>query len=808
MTATVSPDNATNKAVTYASSNASVASVDQSGNVSARAQGSATITVTSADNPAAKATVAFTIQANRIAVTSVTAKASKTALNIGETATITTTVVPANATDKTVRYASSNTSVIAVDASGKVTAKAKGSANVTVTSADNANAKATIAFTVAGTPIAQGTSGTCNWVIDADGNLVISPQSGNTGVLDEWDCNPWCYYNYDDETGEYGENDIKSVSFKGTVKAPTCQSMFNGLSNATSINLAGLDTSEATDISYMFKDCSSLTSLNLSGLDTSNVEYMYNMFEGCSSLASLNLTGLDTSSVTIMSSMFKGCSSLSSLDLSSFDFANVRSIENAFANCVKLQSINRTEIAISPDNYATEGMFYRCPLEGEVKVVDTNGDEVESGSVSVDSVSVGEESDLALRPGQSKWVYISVEPWGATNQIVLCENSNPSVVSAICEREESDICFIEAIKEGQATLTFRSDDNPDATCTVNVIVSNTTEGVCGTCKWVIDPNGKLTISPANGSSGELEEWGYVGEESSAPPWALYQQFVTSIKIDSGVKAKTCGALFGNAFDSYTPFYEGVSSIDLSGLDTSEVTNMAYMFAGFASSAPLDLSGLDTSNVTDMNCMFAYYSSPNPLDLSGLNTSNVTDTSYMFSGAEVQSINLSGLDLTSVTNMERMFEGCESLESIGTTELIVANGCNAKLAFDGCPLEEDVIIKDVDGTVISTRIPITGLKATHYYDSSIGDTLPIENGTITVGAHESFEIQVSAEPSDVTFDEWDDLVYEISDYEIIDWDGMDRLIYGVQPGEATVTISVKDNPDISVTVKVIVEEAQD
>ncbi len=49
----------------------------------------------------------------------------------------------------------------------------------------------------------------------------------------------------------------------------------------------------------------------------------------------------------------------------------------------------------------------------------------------------------------------------------------------------------------------------------------------------------------------------------------------------------------------------MTSIDLSALDTSEVTNMSYMFAGCSSLTSLDLSNFDTSKVTDMSGMFRF-----------------------------------------------------------------------------------------------------------------------------------------------------------------------------------------------------------
>ena len=133
LVATVKPDNATNKTVTWSSSRTSVATVDANGKVTAVAEGTATITAKAGDKTA---TCSVTVKKNVIAVESVTLDITSTILNTGETLTLTATVKPDNATDKTVTWSSSNSSVATVDANGKVTAVAQGTAIVTAKAGD------------------------------------------------------------------------------------------------------------------------------------------------------------------------------------------------------------------------------------------------------------------------------------------------------------------------------------------------------------------------------------------------------------------------------------------------------------------------------------------------------------------------------------------------------------------------------------------------------------------------------------------------------------------------------------------------
>ena len=143
LTPTISPSNATDKSVTWSSSNSSVASVSN-GTVTAVAAGSATITVKTNDGNKT-ATCAVTV--SEVAVTSVTLSKTSTTLVRGGSETLTATVLPANATNKNITWSSSNSSVASVS-NGTVTAVAAGSATITATSQADSNKKASCTVTV------------------------------------------------------------------------------------------------------------------------------------------------------------------------------------------------------------------------------------------------------------------------------------------------------------------------------------------------------------------------------------------------------------------------------------------------------------------------------------------------------------------------------------------------------------------------------------------------------------------------------------------------------------------------------------
>ncbi len=145
LTATVNPNNASNKAVKWSSSNTKVATVDANGLVKAVGVGSATITATAADGSGVKATCKVTVTQP---VTEITLNKASLNLLVNKSETLKATVKPDNASNKAVKWSSSNTKVATVDSAGKVTAVGVGSATITATAADGSGVKATCKVTV------------------------------------------------------------------------------------------------------------------------------------------------------------------------------------------------------------------------------------------------------------------------------------------------------------------------------------------------------------------------------------------------------------------------------------------------------------------------------------------------------------------------------------------------------------------------------------------------------------------------------------------------------------------------------------
>lgn len=143
LTATVKPDEAVDKSVTWSSDNTGVATV-ANGTVTAKAEGTATVTVATVNGKTAACVV--TVKKNIVNPTGISLSQTSLSLKAGQTAVLTAKVAPDNATDKTVSWATSDANVATV-ANGTVTAIANGTATITAATVNGKTAACTVTVT-------------------------------------------------------------------------------------------------------------------------------------------------------------------------------------------------------------------------------------------------------------------------------------------------------------------------------------------------------------------------------------------------------------------------------------------------------------------------------------------------------------------------------------------------------------------------------------------------------------------------------------------------------------------------------------
>ncbi|MFT8599818.1 MAG: BspA family leucine-rich repeat surface protein [Leuconostoc pseudomesenteroides] len=245
--------------------------------------------------------------------------------------------------------------------------------------------------------------------------------------------------------------------------------------------------------------------------------------------------------------------------------------------------------------------------------------------------------------------------------------ANTSVDNDKSEAEVQPEPKIDPVPEPDKPVVAQKEkiSEPTPTLAPQLKATETITGTYGTSPWTLDPDTGILEFGA----GTLQA-GAITDDSTFPS---YISMIKEVKFSQGAKLPPdCSFMFAwlsslEKFDStnldtsdvtdmsYMFYYsadEGAPEIDVSSFDTRKVTSMMFMF-GHSSATTLDLSSFDTSSVNDMELMF-FYSSAKTLNLSSFNTSAVTNMVDMFSHSSATTLDLSGFDTSKVINMNNMF----------------------------------------------------------------------------------------------------------------------------------------------------------
>jgi hypothetical protein len=314
LTATVMPSNATNKEVSWSSSSSAIARVNSEGKVTAVKIGTATITVETREG-------GFTETCEVTVTSTVTGvKLDKTELSIDaeDQATLTATVMPADATNKAVTWSSSNESVVRINVNGIITAIKIGTATITCTTGDGAKT-ATCAVTVS--------------EADPD-NLLRAMHITDPAFLDycrsqmrTWDKNKDGKL-YADEAAAVGSLGVPNTT-GNAIKSLKGIEYFTGIKylDCSLNNLTSLDLSNNPALTELYCSNNHLTSLDVSNCYSLGILHCFGNQLGsldlahCPRLRELScyyneLTSLDLSACTILTTLDIGTNRIASLDLS------------------------------------------------------------------------------------------------------------------------------------------------------------------------------------------------------------------------------------------------------------------------------------------------------------------------------------------------------------------------------------------------------------------------------------------------------------------------------------------------------------
>ena len=356
----------------------------------------------------------------------------------------------------------------------------------------------------------------------------------------------------------------------------------------------------------------------------------YDWFFGMHNLRSITgISNLNTSEVTNMAFMFQSCDLLTSIDLSHFNTSKVTDMSGMFANSTGLTSLDLSSFNTSRVT-KMRNMFSSCSNLRTIYV----GSGWNTASVTASSNMFTNCTSLVGGQGTT---YNSSNPTDKTYAHIDGGTSNPGYFS---EFKESYACYTPS----NTTLTFYYDNQRSSR-------SGTTYD--------------LNTDDFN------TDWEDDGTNAS----------VTKVVFDPSF----ADARPTTTFDWFFGMQKLQSITGMSYLNTSEVTNMGYMFHNCIKLTSLDLSSFNTSNVTDMFFMFYNCSSLTSLDLSSFNTSQVIEMSCMFENcSNLRTIYVgNGWSTAVVTSSGDMFYNCTRLVGSRGTTYNASNPMNKTYAhIDG------------------------------------------------------------------------------------------------------------------------------
>ena len=429
-------------------------------------------------------------------------------------------------------------------------------------------------------------------------------RSSRTGVTYDLNRGDWDPAWVTDQTNAEVTRAVFNSSFANARPVST-YSWFYEMKNLQAIEgINYLNTSQTKYMGYMFYYCSALTTLDVSHFNTANVTDMSGMFAFCINLSYIDVSHFDTSNVGLMPSMFYGCIELQSLDVRNFNTSKVYSMHAMFGYCsnyisvLDLSSFDTSKVAYFGSMFYNDMRLTTIYVGGGWSTASVfRSEEMFTGCTSL----VGGKG-TTYDDNHVDIAYAQVD--GGT--------SSPGYLTTY----EAYACYTPSNR----TLTFYFDDQ-------RIYRSGND----------YDLN-KSSINP-----------GWVDDLTCAD--------VTRVVFDPS---------FANArpTTTYSWFYYMRSLKSIQGinyLNTSQVTNMGYMFALCDSLPSLDVSHFNTANVEDMQGMFWRCQTLTSLDLSSFNASVLRYSSNMFA----ECTNLQDVTLGSgITELDaNAFKDCYHLTNV-------------------------------------------------------------------------------------------------------------------------------------------------
>ena len=459
---------------------------------------------------------------------------------------------------------------------------------------------------------------------------------------------------------------VKSVKVMDKIKPKNMTSWYCGFSSLESADLLKLDTSAVVRMDSLFDECSMLEDVDLSSFDTRNVVNMSSMFSGCSSIESLDLSSFKTPKLSDIGLMFWDCPMLKYLDISGFSTESMAGNQSPFFSC------DRLECVILGSGY---GGKFSLPRPDKGFILGANGKWYDGA---------GNAYDGSRIPRGVAGTYYSYQPGYSIDRSSELTGSDSAGAYGVLYRD--------------GTLLFQRGNarNDEMFTAGNAVIHY----------FAISEDG-----PSWSWSRDNEYYSNIIDD--------YKNFVSKVVFTGTLRPETMRCWFSGC--------EYLKSVDFGDLDTSHLSDAAYLFGNCKRIKSLDMSGLDMSDVVDASCMFCGCSSLQTIGIDSLDLPNAQNLSYLFSGAPLaSSIDFSKMNTPSATNMAGMF--CRSgIERFRLADLDTSKVTSMNSMFAGCTKLKALDLSDVDTSSLTDMGQMfTGCSSLEVLDLSEFETARVTN----------------------------------------------------------------------------------
>ena len=433
----------------------------------------------------------------------------------------------------------------------------------------------------------NGLWGSCEWNMTVEDEVFVFAGVG-VGMTNFQ--SPWAHYT----------NTLKGIYLHdGVVMPENCVNLFSMLNTLKTVEFGDIDASNVTTIEGLFAWDDALEAVDLRAFAGSELTNLSCVFQFCYALETVNLTRLDWSHMSEAQNTFQDCMSLREIVLGSgVSFAPTGYCQNMFKNCSVLESLD------------LRGFDFR-------NVEDVR--EFLDGCAGLQTLKVSENFSFRNKNGQQQ----ASLPGGLWKSQADGQTYYAGEIPVLRDRMAD-------------TYTYQGNDGNEV-------------GYWGTCRWLLNSDGLLTIGAGTGESNTS-----FGDS----PWKAFQNRIKSIQVADGVvMPENCVNLFS--------MLNTLKTVEFGDIDASNVTTIEGLFAWDDALEAVDLRAFAGSELTNLSCVFQFCYALETVNLTRLDWSHMSEAQNTFQDCmSLREIVLgSGVSFAPTGYCQNMFKNCSVLESL-------------------------------------------------------------------------------------------------------------------------------------------------